>query len=85
MKVAIVAPSGLLWQGEASQVRVPAIDGDLGILEGHTPLMALLSKGNVVISAPEGEKVMEVRGGFVTVDSNVVSVLVDQAGKVNIA
>ncbi|MCF2706617.1 F0F1 ATP synthase subunit epsilon [Arcanobacterium haemolyticum] len=86
MKVDIVAPTGAVWSGQADQVRVPAHDGEMGILEGHTPLMALLSSGKVIIVGSDGrERSIDVEGGFVTVDTDTVSVLVDKIGKVDIS
>ncbi|WP_182049443.1 ATP synthase F1 subunit epsilon [Changpingibacter yushuensis] len=78
MHVEVVAPAGPIWQGEAGQVRVPASDGELGILAGHTPVMALLSTGQVHVSG-EGipDTAIDVVGGFVTVDADRVYILVD--------
>lgn len=78
MLVEIVAPTGPLWHGEATQVRVPAADGEMGILAGHTPVMALMVAGKVHVSRAQGEDVsFDVTGGFITVDEDRVYVLVD--------
>ncbi len=80
MIVEIVEPHGVVWQGDAKQVRVPAFDGEMGILPGHTPLLAILQPGHLFISQEGKEDVQyEVTEGFVTVDENHIYVVVDSA------
>ncbi|MGO1400919.1 MAG: F0F1 ATP synthase subunit epsilon [Flaviflexus sp.] len=81
MKVDIVARSGDGWQGEASSVVVPAFEGELGILDGREPLLAVLRTGTVRVESGSGEKTFEVPQGFVVVDSNVVTIVVDDSGE----
>lgn len=78
MIVEIVEPHGIVWQGDATQVRVPAFDGELGILPGHTPLLAILQPGHLFISQEGKEDLRyEVTEGFVTVDEDHIYVVVD--------
>ena len=78
MHVEVVAPAGGVWRGGAGQVRVPASDGERGILAGDAPVMALLSTGQVHVSG-EGipDTAIGVVGGLVTVDADRVYILVD--------
>ena len=72
MKVEIVDRRGRVWAGESGHVSVPSHDGAMGVLPGHTPLMALLSPGRVEVLQGDGRHlVFEVDGGFVTVDELV--------------
>lgn len=81
MKVDIVARSGELWSGEAQSVVVPAFDGELGILEGREPVLAVLRPGTVKITTAEGtEHEFDVPQGFAVVDEDVVTVVVDDSG-----
>lgn len=80
MKVDIVARSGEAWSGEADSVVVPAYHGELGILDGREPLLAVLRPGTVRVGSGSGEKSFDIPQGFVVVDSNVVTVVVDDAG-----
>ena len=80
MLVEIVEPHGIVWQGDATQVRVPAHNGEMGILPGHTPLMALLRPGHLIISRENHDDVQyEVTKGFVTLDEDHNFVVVDSA------
>ena len=42
MKVSVISPESVLFEGEASSVVAPAFDGEVGILENHAPMMTLL-------------------------------------------
>jgi F-type H+-transporting ATPase subunit epsilon len=79
MRVSVVSPERILFEGDASRVVVPAYDGLLGILPRHAPLLALLGKGTLVVGAAEGERRFTVAGGFVQVRSDVVRVVAEQA------
>lgn len=79
MKVAIVARSGEEWHGESDSVVIPAYDGDLGILDGREPLLAVLRPGTVRVGSGAEEKTFDIPQGFVVVDSNVVTIVVDDS------
>ena len=67
MKVEIVDRQALVWSGDTGHLVVPSQEGAMGILPGHTPLMALLVPGRVEVNLSEGRSlVFEVDGGFVT-------------------
>ena len=51
LQVELVAADRKVWEGEATQVSARSIDGDLGILPGHTPILAVLVEGDVRIHA----------------------------------
>ena len=50
MNVEVVTPYEVLWSGEASSVVAPALEGDLGILPGRQPVLAILRPGNVRVT-----------------------------------
>lgn len=76
LKVAVVDRAHTLYQGGATSVAVPAAEGDLGILPGHQPLLAVLRPGTVRIHQ-EGGKIQEipVTAGFVSMDHDAVTVV----------
>ncbi|HJQ22125.1 MAG TPA: hypothetical protein VJ867_17440 [Gemmatimonadaceae bacterium] len=80
LKVFVISPEASLFEGEASAVVAPAFDGDVGILTGHAPMMALLGKGQLRVTASGGEKRFDVDGGFLQVLENNVRV-VTESGK----
>ncbi|PFG37689.1 ATP synthase F1 subcomplex epsilon subunit [Flavimobilis soli] len=80
LTVDIVAADRHVWSGEARSVVAPAHDGEVGILAGHTPLLALLKDGTVRVTPANGATVsIAVAGGFVSVDSDRVTVVADSA------
>ena len=42
LKVSVISPEAVLFVGETDSVVAPAYDGEVGILTGHAPMMALL-------------------------------------------
>ena len=82
LEVDLVATDGKVWSGSARQVSAPAADGEIGILAGHTPVLAVLRAGEVRVRTAEGDEplVWRVEGGFLSVDSDHVTVVVDAVG-----
>lgn len=78
LEVDLVAADRKVWSGPARQVSAPAADGEIGILVGHTPLLAVLRAGHVRITTAEGSKVeASITGGFLSVDSDTVTIVAD--------
>ncbi|MCW5899368.1 MAG: ATP synthase F1 subunit epsilon [Flavobacteriales bacterium] len=77
MRVEIITPDKVLYKGEASYVGVPGIDGGMGFLENHAPLITVLKAGEVKVTTAEGEKTFPVNGGVVEVMGNTVLVLAE--------
>ncbi len=87
LEVTFVTADRTVWSGGASQVVVPAADGSMGILPRMQPTLAILSDGVVRIIADNGEVTeREVHGGgFVSMDSDVVTIAVDRAKRLTSA
>lgn len=80
LTVDVVAADRGVWTGTARAVTAPAHDGELGILAGHTPLFALMAAGNLRIrTTANAEVTIAIAGGFLSVDSNRVTVVADSA------
>jgi len=79
--VALVTPEREIWSGNASRVIAKTLEGDIGILTGHAPVLGVLVAGSLVrILGAEGEDVtVAVVGGFLSVADDRVSVLTTQA------
>ena len=54
LQVRIVTPEGVSWEGEASAVRVPAIDGEMGFRTGHQPVLAVVRHGIIHVTPTSG-------------------------------
>ena len=80
LEVAVVSAERLLWQGEAKSVVAKTPEGEIGILPGHEPVLALLLESPLRIEESDGNKMMvAVHGGFFSVDSNKVNVIAEVA------
>ncbi len=78
LKVEMVAADRKVWEGEAKFVRARSVAGELGILPGHTPLLGVLVEGDVSIDGLDGgRKTVTVDGGFLSVDSDVVTIVAE--------
>ena len=73
----LVAADRKVWSGEASMVRARSIDGEIGIMPGHTPILGVLVEGDVVIKTESGERVATVDGGFLSVDHDTVTIVAE--------
>ena len=80
LQIELVAADRVVWSGQASQVIARTVEGDLGVLSGHAPLLSLLVPGVVEIKPPDGEVVRAaVAEGFLSVADNHVSILSEDA------
>jgi len=80
MHVDVVAPDGMVWQGDATSVIVRTTEGDIGILRNHEPVMAaMVPCAAEVVTADGQRKVIAVGGGFISVYANHISLLSDSA------
>ena len=80
MKVALVAADREVWSGEATMVSARTVDGDIGIMANHTPIMSVLDAGQVdVRTVDDGHWVAAVDGGFLSVANNEVRLLCEHA------
>jgi F-type H+-transporting ATPase subunit epsilon len=82
MQVALVEPEGELWSGSAEMVLARTLDGEIGLLTGHAPIIGILYEGSVVQIRPDGggaDIFAAVSGGFLSMADNRVSILARQA------
>tara|TARA_B110000208_G_C11602827_1_gene370694 strand:- start:95 stop:331 length:237 start_codon:yes stop_codon:yes gene_type:complete len=78
MLLDIITPDTQLYSGEVTSITLPGIDGDLGILNNHAPLITTLKKGTISIIKAGGEnEYFETNGGIVEVLNNKVIVLAE--------
>ena len=79
LKVSVISPEKVLFEGSARSVSAPAFDGEMGILPMHAPLMTLLGKGTLRLGTAEVERRFDVEGGFLQVVDNQVRVVTENA------
>ena len=75
----IVTPSAKLFSDTCTMVVVPGLEGSMGFLEGHVPLVSPLADGPVRVQKEGGEEIeFECSGGYVQVTGKKVIVLADK-------
>ena len=79
LQLEIVSPERRAFTDEVDMVIVPGIDGELGILPHHTPLITALGAGELRIKKGGTEQSMLISGGFVEVRPDKVIVMADVA------
>lgn len=79
LQVSVISPEKVVFEGSAESLVAPAWNGELGILRGHAPLMALLGPGMLRIAAAGATQQFQLEGGFLQVVDNVVTVLTERA------
>jgi F-type H+-transporting ATPase subunit epsilon len=80
LQVELVAADRTVWSGEATMVIARTVEGDVGVLRGHAPMLSLLTEAVVEIADVEGDVVIAaVDGGFLSVANDRVSILSERA------
>jgi F-type H+-transporting ATPase subunit epsilon len=86
LRVELVAPDGEVWSGRARMVIAKTLDGDLGILTGHPPVLGILAEGSLVRildteqeGGPQKELLAAVSSGFLAIRDDRVSILARHA------
>jgi F-type H+-transporting ATPase subunit epsilon len=88
LHVEVVVADRELWAGDAGMVIAKTLDGDIGLLIGHPPVLGILAEGSVVrildpvgdaseavVAAARGEITAAVSGGFLALSDDRVSIL----------
>lgn len=75
LQVELVAADRTVWSGEAAMVIARTVEGELGILRGHTPLLSLLADSVVEIDTGDEVVIAAVDSGFISVANDRVSIL----------
>jgi F-type H+-transporting ATPase subunit epsilon len=76
LTVEVVSPEKRVWSGEAKMISARTLEGDIGVLPGHAPLLGVLVDGQVSIKVSDGTtQEFNIHGGFISVSNNRVSIL----------
>ncbi|MHC2184465.1 F0F1 ATP synthase subunit epsilon [Rathayibacter agropyri] len=83
LKVSVVSANAEVWSGEAKQLTARTVEGEIGILAGHEPLLAILASGEVRVTAADGTHLTaQAEDGFLSVENDVVTVVAREAALV---
>ena len=78
-KFDLVSPERVLMSAEAEEVVVPGVDGQFTVLPGHAPVISALLPGIIKVRLTNGRKAIYVKGGFVEVNPESMTVLAAHA------
>ncbi|GAB3123780.1 F0F1 ATP synthase subunit epsilon [Glaciibacter psychrotolerans] len=80
LNVSVVAADHQVWAGEATMVIARTVEGEIGILAGHEPLLAILANGEVRVTLTDGSKITAAADdGFLSVENNQVTIVARKA------
>lgn len=75
----LVSPEREVYAGEVDQVVAPGVEGEFGVLAGHSPFMTVLKIGNVTVMNGVEQRVFEIQGGFADVTPAGLTILAESA------
>ena len=75
IRLRLLTPDGVGWEGKVSAVTLPAAEGSLGVLGGHAPMLFALNSGLVKCRSAAGELRFEISEGVAGVENDVVTLL----------
>lgn len=79
LKLDIVTAERIVYSEDVDTIIAPGIEGQLGILPHHAPLMTILQAGELVVRRGGEEDTLAISGGFLEVRPDRVIILADSA------
>ena len=80
LKVSLVSADAEVWSGEADLVIAKTIEGEIGFMTGHEPVLAILAEGQVRITETSGTKVIvSAQDGFLSMEGNELTIVAGHA------
>ena len=77
MKIRIIAPDRLVFEGEVKKVSLPGTMGSFTVLDNHAPIISSLEKGLIKYENAKGLVEVAVKSGFAEVKDNILSICVE--------
>lgn len=78
----IVSQDRMVFQGEVDMVVLPGIEGEMGILPNHSPILSTLGIGILKLRRGEKEEIFTITGGVAEVQPDIITILADAAENV---
>ena len=79
LRIVIVTPERAVLDAKADFIVLPMVDGELGILPQHAPVIGRIGKGELRITTAGAVTKWQIAGGFAQVRKDVVTVLTEKA------
>lgn len=84
----LVTLTGVKFEGDIYEVTLPTLDGEIGVLQDHMPLVSVATSGAIAIrknraDADRAREIFAISGGVIDVENNNLRVIVDEADHAN--
>lgn len=80
LNVSLVSADAEIWSGDATLVVAKTVEGEIGIMSGHEPMLAILAKGEVRITREDGTKVLaNAQDGFLSMEGDTLTIVAGNA------
>ncbi|MBF9336496.1 F0F1 ATP synthase subunit epsilon [Microbacterium lacticum] len=80
LKVSLVSADAEVWSGEASLVVARTVEGEIGFMTGHEPVLAILAEGQVRITETSGSKIIaNAQDGFLSMEGDELTIVAGHA------
>ena len=80
LQVSLVSAEAEVWTGEASLVVAKTVEGEIGFMTGHEPVLAILAEGQVRITQTSGTKIVaNAQDGFLSMEGSQLTIVAGNA------
>ncbi|WP_154448696.1 ATP synthase F1 subunit epsilon [Helicobacter pylori] len=79
LKISVVVPEGEVYTGEVKSVVLPGVEGEFGVLYGHSNMITLLQAGVIEIETENQQEHIAINWGYAEVTKEQVDILADGA------
>lgn len=84
LNVSLVSADAEVWTGEASLVVAKTVEGEIGLMAGHEPVLAILAEGQVRITQTDGTKVLaNAQDGFLSMEGDALTIVAGNAALIS--
>ena len=84
LHVTLVSADAEVWTGDASLVVAKTVEGEIGFMSGHEPVLAILAEGQVRITETSGAKIVaDARDGFLSMEGSDLTIVAGHAALVS--
>ncbi len=84
LQVTLVSAEAEVWSGEAKLVVAKTVEGEIGFMSGHEPVLAILAEGDVRITLADDSKVLaNAQDGFLALANDKLSIVAGNAALVS--
>ncbi len=84
LTVTLVSAEAEVWSGQADLVVAKTVEGEIGFMAGHEPVLAILAEGQVRITEPDGTKIIaNAQDGFLSMEGDDLTIVAGNAALIS--